>query len=476
MSTARALALNTGVQIIGKIVSTSIGIVIIGIMTRFLGQEGFGIYSTANAFLQVFALLMDMGLNVTFIAILGEHADDPAYERRCTSALFTLRILMAVVMIVALAPLAAWFTPGYSPLLKWAIFLLTGSFFFPALNQVVTGVQQRHLKMHVAAIGEVLGRIVLFVGLLGIVRWHGGLLEMVVFVSLGSLANFLWCYMLTKRYAALTWNWDPPFWKQTLKRSWPVGVSIAFNLIYFKADTLILSWVRSSAEVGIYSAAYRVLEIAITIPFMYAGLLLPLLSRALAEQNKPRFTHLLSRSVDVTMLLILPMMAGAWLLGTPLMTLVAGKDFTASGAVLPILMLAVGVIYLNVIFSHAVVALDAQRKMLGVYIFTALVTLLGYILFIPPYGMFAAAWLTVFSEVCVGLGSLYVTRRYIALGLQARTTLAACGATLVMVMVVWPLREEWVPIPLIAGAATYVVAVWALGGISKEMKQLWGRS
>ena len=111
MSTARALALNTGVQIIGKIVSTSIGIVIIGIMTRFLGQEGFGIYSTANAFLQVFALLMDMGLNVTFIAILGEHADDPAYERRCTSALFTLRILMAVVMIVALAPLAAWFTP-----------------------------------------------------------------------------------------------------------------------------------------------------------------------------------------------------------------------------------------------------------------------------------------------------------------------------------------------------------------------------
>lgn len=471
MSLTRALALNTGVQLAGKIVSTGLGVVIIGIMTRYLGQEGFGIYSTANAFLQVFALLMDLGLNVTLIALLGEHAHDKAYEKRCVSALFTLRIVMAVFVIGLLAPIAAWFTPGYSPLLKGTIFLLTASFFFPALNQVVTGVQQRHLKMQTSAIGEVLGRIVLLIGLLIATRLHWELLPIVCFVSAGSFANFLLCYLHTKRYSALTWNWDPTFWKSALQRSWPVGVSIAFNLIYFKADTLILSWVRSTAEVGIYSAAYRVLEILITIPFMYAGLLLPILSRFWAHKEKKQFAELLGRSVDITLLLIMPMMMGVWILGTPLMTFVAGKDFAASGEIIRILILAVGIIYLNVVFSHAVVALDAQRKMLGVYIATALITLAGYLFFIPAYGMIAAAWLTVFSEICVGLGSMMVTRRYSSLGLRGKTGLAALGASVVMAICIWPLRTLWVPIPIVGGAIAYLGSVWLFGGISKTMIQ-----
>src|SRR3989344_3062677 len=95
MSIARALAANTAVQLAGKVVSTAIGIIVVGLMTRLLGQEGFGKYSTANAFLQVFAIVMDLGITVMFVQMLGEKAGDEKAERKIVSSIFTLRVIMA---------------------------------------------------------------------------------------------------------------------------------------------------------------------------------------------------------------------------------------------------------------------------------------------------------------------------------------------------------------------------------------------
>lgn len=467
MSLTRALAWNTGVQMAGKIVSTALGIVIVGLLTRYLGQAGFGAYSTANAFLQVFALLLDFGLNVTLVSLLGEHAGDEKYETRCVSATYTFRLVSAIV-IFSLAPVAMLFFP-YDATLQMAIVALIGSFFFTVLNQIVIGVQQRHLKMHVVAIAENVGRVVLLVGLLAARQAGWGLVPIVWFVSLGGFANFIVNLFVARRYADFHWNWDPAFWKILLKRSWPIGVSIAFNLIYYKADTLVLSVARSQAEVGIYGAAYRVLDILVTVPFMYAGVLLPVLSRSWARQDHERFSRLVSRSVDVMLLLIIPIIAGTLVLGTRVMTVVAGQDFAVSGDVLRILILAAGVIYLNTIFSHAVVALDAQRKMLPVYILVAIVTLVGYLLYIPTFGVWAAAWLTVFSETAVGIGSLYFAHRTIPFRFVPRAGLAALGASLLMVVVVKFFEQAWLPIPILLGGATYIVFVYLLGGVSKEV-------
>lgn len=467
MSLKRALALNTGVQLAGKVVSTALGVGIIGLMTRILGQAGFGAYSTANAFLQIFALLLDLGMNVTQIALLGEHAGDKKYERRITSAFFTLRFLLAIVVLGLFAPAVAFIFP-YPLELKIAIIALAGSFFFPSLNQVVMGAEQRHLKMHAAAIAENVGRVIVFAGLIYAQTAGWGLVPIMWLITIGSFGNFFTNFLFAKRFAYFGWNWDPSFWKKALSRSWPVGLSIAFGLLYFKADTIILSLYRSQAEVGIYGAAYRVLEILITVPFMYAGVLLPILANAWAKKEKEKFTKLISASIDVMMIMLVPMIVGTWLLGTRIMTLVAGDDFASSGPVLSILIVAIGAIYLNTVFSHAVVALDKQRQMIPVYAGTAVVALIGYFALIPMFGMWAAAWITVASEIIVGTGSLFVTRRLVSIGYKMKVTLASFGAAAVMAGAVWLLRDFWLPIPIFSAIIVYAIALFLFGGVSKE--------
>jgi O-antigen/teichoic acid export membrane protein len=291
------------------------------------------------------------------------------------------------------------------------------------------------------------------------------------FISLAGFANFILNFLSARKYADFHWNWDPAFWKMALHRSWPVGLSIAFGLAYFKADTLILSFVRPQTEVGIYGAAYRVLEILITVPFMYAGVLLPILSNAFAKKDFPKFKNLVANSIDVMLVFCLPMMAGTWILGERIMTLVAGSEFAESGRILSILIVAVAAIYLNTVFSHIVVAIDGQRKMIPVYIAVAIAAVIGYLVFIPTYGMWAAAWLTVASEVLVGLGSLWVANRAVTTEFQPRVLFAASGASLLMSIIVWFLREQFVAIPILVGGLVYTVALYFMGGIRKETVQ-----
>lgn len=466
MSVARVLAVNTGVQLVGKFVSTILGVFVVGLMTRHLGTEGFGMYSTANAFLQFFAILLDLGLNVMLVQMLGERAGDKAFEDRAVSAAFTLRFLTALVLL-GVAPIIGLAFP-YPLELKIAIFALWASFFTTALNQIVIGVQQRHLNMRIVAISEVLGRLILLIGVLVARELGWGLIPIVAIVSVGSAIQFFVSFFAARRFASFKLNIDVEFWKILLKRSWPIGLAILFNLIYFKADTLILSLVRPQAEVGIYGAAYRVLEILVTVPFMYAGVLLPIIAKTWVTGNHARFSKLLGHSYDAMTLLVVPLITGTLILATRGMVLVAGKDFAASGDVLRILILATGVIFFGTISSYAIVALDAQRKMLPIYITVAILALAGYALLIPIYGMWAAAWLTVFSELCVALGATVMSLRISKTTWNPTVTLKALLSAALMAGAIFPFKDQPLVIPIGIGLVVYAALIFLTRAVSKK--------
>ncbi|MFA5130036.1 MAG: flippase [Patescibacteria group bacterium] len=468
MSDARALAKNTVVQVAGKIVSIAIGAVIVGIMTRLLGQEGFGAYSTANAFLQVFAIIIDLGLNIAVVQMLGEHAGDQAYENRAVSAVYSLRFWSALILL-SLAPIIGLFIPVYSPEVKIAFFAIWASFFFTSLNQIVIGVHQRHLSMHIVAAAELTGRILLFIGVLIATALHWGLIPVVLIVSLGGIANFFVNFIVARRYASFKIGFDWDFWKTTLKKSWPIGISVLFTLIYYKSDTLILSWVRPMAEVGLYGAAYRVLDILAAFPFMYSGVLLPMLAKAWVKKDKQKFARLIQRSFDAFAIITLPMIAGTLLVADKAMALVAGHEFLGSANVLRILILATGCIFIGTIFGHAIVALDRQRDMLWCYIIVAVIALILYWICIPIWGMWAAAWLTVASELSIAIASTVLTLKSGEFTLPLATMWKALLGSFVMFIVAYPFSKNSLWLTIAVAIIAYSAVMLATGAVTKQM-------
>lgn len=471
MSVARALATNTAVQMVGKAISIAIGLVVVGLLTRLLGVEGFGKYSTANAFLSVFAILVDLGTNVLLVQMLGEHKGDQKEERRITSAFFTLRILSSLV-ILTLAVGAAWLVPSYDQEIRLATAALWVSFFCTVVSQVMVGVHQQHLKMNVVAIAEVAGRLVLLAGVLLAIVMGWGLLPVALIVSLGGFVNFVIVTVVAYQRTPFAWQVDWMLWKRIFIRAWPIGVSILANLVYYRADMLIIGWFRSQAEVGIYAAAYRVLEILVTLPFLYAGILLPLLAKAWKEKHKESFHAFVQNSFHAMAVIAIPIVVGTQAVATQMMVFIGDNAFQASGAILQILIVATGAIFLTTTFSYAVIALDAQKDMLAWYFWTAGLTAIGYFFFIPRYGITAAAWLTVASEVAVLIGNILVVMRRADLKLNWSIPARALISSLLMLPVVAIIAPRNWPLAIVAGIITYIGLALATGAVTPAMLRL----
>lgn len=460
--TITRVAHNTIAHLIGKVIATLVGIVTIGLMTRYLGQEQFGWYTTAIGFLQIVGILIDFGLVLVTGQMLGRGGD----EKRIIHNLLAFRIITAFVAYV-IAGAIIWFFP-YNLEIKLGVQTASFAFFLIAINQILTGIFQKHLQAVWVGVGEAVQRVALLISIVVVMRWDHGFLAIMIATVTAGIVQTAMLALRAHRLVPLWFAFDRDVWSEIFTKCWPIAISIAFNLIYLRADILILSLVRTQSEVGLYGAAYRIMDVTTAVPIIFMGLLLPLLSAAWTQKNQEQFQHLIERGFTVLSIVAVPMLFGGILLATPIMRLIAGDEFTASGPIVKILLIALMGGFLGALFGHTIVAINHQRKTIWIYMVTAVLTLVGYLIFIPRYGVHGAAWMTVFSEVLAGALLWWYVRHITQAHVVLMPLLKATLASLLMVLVLLPLRELHVLILIALGALVYCLAIIALRGVPWE--------
>ncbi len=464
MRLSTRVAHNTIIQITGKVISTVLGLITIAIMTRYLGQTGFGEYITVITFLSFFAVIADFGLTL----ITAQMISDPRLDQnKILNNLFSLRFISAVILL-GLAPLVVIFFP-YSSLVKLGVAITALSFFFVALNQIFVGLSQKNLKMQVITLAEIIGRAVLLFGIIFAVYFKTGLTGILLVTVIANAVNFLFNYWFSRNLAKIKWQIDFKIWRQIFEKSWPLALTIMFNLIYLRADILMLSLFKSQAEVGLYGAAYKVIDVLTTIPFMFAGIILPILTNAWLIKNNISFNNILQKSFDALTILAIPLVIGTQFIARPVMELVAGKNFSAAGGILKILVIATGFIFIGCIFSHAIIALDKQKKIIAAYIFTALSSIIGYLIFIPSFSYFGAAWVTVYSEAAIALASFYYVTKYSQYRPDLKVLFKSLIASLIMGLALF-LTINIMPLLAVSILAVliYFITLYLFKGLSKR--------
>lgn len=469
MSLKAKIAKNTIIQVIGKIISTILGLFSLALITRYLSPAGFGEYTIITTFLTFFAVAADLGLTLVTSQMISH---PQANEQKLLNNLFGLRLISAILFI-GLAPLIIIFLP-YSQSIKIGVAIAAASFVFPALNQIMIGLFQKKLSMDRAAIAEVAGRIILIFGIVMAVNLQAGLNGILIATIASSLVNFLLHYVFAIRFATVRPEFDLTLWRKIVTKTWPLAVTIVFNLIYLRADTLILSFFKPQEAVGLYGAAYRLIDVLTTLPFMFAGLILPILTMAWFGGDKDYFKKILQQSFDFMAALAIPIMVGTQFLARPIMAFVAGKDFVLAGNILYVLIFAVGAIFLGTMFSHAVIALDKQRQTIWFYVLTSLTSLLGYLIFIPRYSYYGAAGVTIYSELSIALFSAYYVFKNtrflprLSLVLKSLCAAAVMGAFLYFFPRQYQSTLGGLLIVIFLASLIYFLAMYLLGAIKQD--------
>lgn len=462
MSTT-SVAKHTAIQFASRAVATVLGVFAIALMTRALGREGFGFYTTASAFVQIFGVLTDFGIAIVTVQMLSVvGADQP----KIIGNALALRLVSAGVFL-ALAPVIGLAFP-YPAAIKWAILIFAVSQFANTGIQVVTTVFQNRLRMELSAVGELLSRAIQLAGVWISATQGYGLTGFVISIAIGNLVQLALAFGLAERLIRFRLAYDRALWREIIRRSWPIGVSIAFNVIYLRADALILSLTRTQSEVGLYGAAYRVIDVLTVFPFLFMGLVLPIMANAWSTKDVARLSRATQKAFDFLSILVLPIVAGAVVVGRPLMAAIAGDAFRPSGEVLAILTVGLAAIYLGTVAGHGIVAAELQRHMVKWYAIDAIISLILYAVLIPRFGVLAAAGVTVFSEVFIMIANARVYYGRLKLPIVWKVFGKAFLAAVVMALALRPLAAYGIVVSLIFGATIYAALLWLLRAIPRN--------
>lgn len=474
MSLLRQVARNTAVQFAGKFIGTALGFGAIVLLNRYLGDEKSGNYVTAMTYLQLFGIVMDLGLYVVLLKHIGtkENADHRLFHN-----IFTFRLVTALLFLL-LACVSVWWVPVFPEIVKLSVIVVAINYLFITLNQLFLAVYQHGQNLKRVALAEIVGKFVMFIVTLGVIYlWQGGLLSVMGAVVAGGFAQTLILWVGLRRYTTLHLAFDMAVWRRVFMESWPVALAIALNLIYFKSDSLLLALFHSQKVVGIYGAPYKMLEVLITLPAMVVGLLMPVLSKAYAEGHVEKFRQLYARSINFLLIMALPMVVGTILLSQPIMLLVAGAEFTDEpavlGQILSILVFAVGMIFMGTLTGYVVVIINQQRAILWGYGFVAVTALVGYLWLIPRYSYYGAATVTVYSETMMVLIASWLIYRTTKARPQVYGPVKIAVAAGFMGLVVWWLAALPLVVVIPIGVIVYVAALLAVRGITvTEIKEV----
>ena len=462
MIIARKIAYNVIVSSISKVLSTLLALVALGLITRYLGQGGFGDYATALAFLAFFSALSDLGLNSTATREISRPQADEAF---IMGNIFSLRLILSLSVLL-LSPFIVFFFP-YTLQVKEAIIIIAFSFLFSSSYQVLNGVFQKKLAMDKVVISELLGKSLQVAIIFLVVKMDLGFLWIVSALFFSMVLDFILIYLWSKKYILLKLRFDFAYWKKFLQESYPIGIAAITTFIYFKLDTILLSVMKSSAEVGIYNVAYKIIESITFFPSMIIGLIFPLMARYIFT-NPKKFHFIANKTYKLFWIMIVPLIIGTLFLAPGIIHLISGNTFKASAPVLKILIFALVFIFFSSFSNAILIAGNKQKKMMTILFLAALFNLITNLIFIPHYSYLAAAIISVLTEFLVAIGTFIIIKREFHYFPQTKSLSRILGAGIIMALVLVLIKNTNFLLAGTISLSVYVLVLWLFKAIETE--------
>lgn len=454
MVVARKIAYNVLISSLSKFLSTALALVSIGFITRYLGKEGFGDYATALAFLSLFSAIADLGLNQLSTREISRPGAD---ESEIMSNIFTLRVISSVAVFLA-APILVFFLP-YPIEVKYGIIIIAASFVFSSSYQVLNGIFQKHLAMDRVAISELIGKSIQLAMIIAVIKLGLGLGWIVSALLMSMFVNFFLVHLWSRRFVKVRFRFDFTYWKKFLKEAYPIGISAIIVFLYFKIDTIILSMQRSSAEVGIYNVAYKVLENISFFPAMIMGLIFPIMSQNIFT-DKARFEEISNKTFKVFLLIVTPLIVGTLFLSEGIINLIGGAGFFESAAVLRVLVFALSAIFFGNFFNSILIAGNFQKKLIWILSFAAAFNIISNLIFIPIFSYRAAAINSVITELFVAFFSGYLAFKKLGYLPQAEKISRIIFSGFVMAGFLFSFRELNFYLAGAGSVCVYIIMLW----------------
>lgn len=386
---------NTSSQFLIKLLTSVATLVLTIAITHYLGLQVFGSVTKIIAFVGLFYLFVDFGFNAIFLKDFAQDTSKYFFNLLVIRFIIAVFLIFIIALLTQILPYNPVTHSGYSSLERIGIIIFSTTLITQALLLSVTSIFQRHLRYDLQIWPQV-ASFAIFILVLGTAIALHNMYVVLLSYFVSGVFFFMVAYPIIKRRFDIRLSIEgfSDFSKRLITSSFPLGLMLLFNLVYFHADTIILSFFRPNLDVGVYGFSYKIFEFIVALPTFFANSIYPVLLEH--EQNEGVFyEHVKSYSLVLFGISIIALV-GTFLFAPIITTVNPGL----SQSVLPLRILSVSfpIFFLTGILQWVLIIKGKKVGLLFIYLFSMLVNVVLNLTFIPKFGYIAAAVTTDISE------------------------------------------------------------------------------
>jgi O-antigen/teichoic acid export membrane protein len=454
----RDFAKDVGITGLTQVVASICGFLLLPIITKAIGTEGYGIWTQIAVTVSLLAPLAMLGLSNSYVRFLSaERDEDVRREGFYSISLFILvsGTLVSILMFLLARPIADLVidSPGaYEYVQMGSFWVLLSSldimmlYYFRIYNQM----RKFFYLVSLNSVGKV--------AVISLLLSYDYGLTGVILGTLGvQSVEFLIGFAVITRQIGFTF---PKFSniREYLRFGTPLTPNSIIKWVTDSSDRYLIGFLLGIGSVGVYGAAYSLgcLINYLTTPLQF--MLFPELTKQYEEKRMDMVERYLERSIRYFLLLAIPAAAGLSILAEPLLEILTTPDFIVGKNVVPLV--AFGALFAGVFQMVINVTMLTKQTSLNMYIhlFAAVLNIGLNLLLIPRMGIEGAAIATIaaYALICV-LGG-YVSYQKIRFHLDWAFIAKAVLSALVMAGALYLLAPKgpvWVLLSLLVGVVVY---------------------
>lgn len=444
-----------------QFIRAAIGFLFFLFLARQLGPEDYGRYMFAFALSEIFSILGDIGLHEYTIR---EIARKPEQLRERLAGILGLKTLLSSVsatVMIAIVPLMGKDRATSLAVVAFAVAQIGYSWFYA--STIAYSVRQ---DLHIQAFLWLMEKVLFAIaGVVTLLIWHDFVLVALSNTFVQFFGGILAVVIAWKKYGPFVLKLDRDKWRGYLKASLPFGMIVAFYLVYFRVDSVMISFFRgdtANVEVGQYASAYNLISALLFIP---AGLVAALFPHLAGQFRKPtdNLDGPFQKAVRWLLVISMPMAVGGWLLSEQVILFFLKDQYLPATTALAILSWVLPVWFVTFLQGNILTVVERQKAVAGVGFINMVVNVGLNLIFIPPYGFTAAAWTTLITEVMGLIMMFWLLRNNISLLKTLKIALILALLSAGTGVLVWLLRDRIHVLAVIAVAmVVYGAAVLAL--------------
>ena len=434
------------ISFVSTICLTIVGFVSTIYFAHSLGPAPLGAYFLFLAYFGIFNLVGDGGFGGATVKRISEGKEPDEYF----SAFVFIRIALLAVSVTALL----WAEPYLkdatsSGIFFWLLLALIVSVFASCTGIGIYGsgkVGMYQISSFLDAFLRTLFQIAaVFLGF-GVAGLTGGFIGGLIS---GGIANF-WSFdlkLVRFRFSHLKSLSSFSFW---------IFLATSGSLVFCYADTVLIGYFMSNADIGIYRTAFQLTSIATFTTLAFHTVLYPKISTWGVQQKITEIETSLARAFTYSLFLAIPTCIGGWILGERLLYYLYGASFAQGAPALYFLLLVQVVNVFMFLGTTTLNALNRPKDAFWITVIAAITNILLDLILIPFLGIAGAAFATLIAMTLNALGAHILLSRIISIKFEygaVKNILYASGCMGIFLLFMYFI----VPLTHIAAVVTLVI-------------------